>query len=164
MLPDQLYQLRVACRPGRAWAPRLARYGRFGQAWPPRTARSKSLERPKLSDKAARESPTGHFRRFGVDFGSVLCVFHSFLTCHGAGDSTRCAQGQTFVFACRRSTLEGSQAGQKTQNRENSIEHCLDDASRASRVPEAHRFPSRVRLSLDCRRLGALPDAPRRVL
>ena len=99
--------------PGRAWALWLARSGRFERAWPPRTARSKSLERPKLSDKAARASPTSHFRRFGIDFGSVFNVFQSFLTCHGAGDSTRCAQGRTFVFAGRRSTLEVSQARQK---------------------------------------------------
>ena len=44
---------------------------------------------------------------------SVFDVFRSFVTCHGAGDSTRCAQGRTFVFASRRSTLEGSQARQK---------------------------------------------------
>ena len=99
--------------PGRAWALWLARSGRFERAWPPRTARSKSLERPKLSDKAARAIPTSHFRRFGVNCGSAFDVFRCFLTCHGAGDSTRCAQGRTFVFAGRRSTLEGSQARQK---------------------------------------------------
>ena len=101
--------------PGRAWALWLARSGRFERAWPPRTARSKSLERPKLSDKAARASPTSHFRRFdlGSMLASVFDVFRSCLTCRGPGDSTRCAQGRTFVFAGRRSTLEGSQARQK---------------------------------------------------
>ena len=44
---------------------------------------------------------------------SVFDAFRSFLTCHSTGDSTRCAQGRTFVFAGRRSTLEGSQARQK---------------------------------------------------
>ena len=51
------------------------------------------------------------------DLGSILAsifnVLRCFLRCHRAGDWTRCAQCRTFVFAGRRSTLEGSQARQK---------------------------------------------------
>ena len=53
------------------------------------------------------------FDDLGSILASVFDVFSSFLTCHSTGDSNRRAQGRTFVFASRRSTLEGSQARQK---------------------------------------------------
>ena len=76
------------------------------------------LARSPSSAKSRATRPPGRARQAIVDdLGSILAsvfdVFRSFLTCHGTGDSTRCAQGRTFVFAGRRSTLEGSQARQK---------------------------------------------------
>ena len=140
-----------------------------GSLWPLRAslaASDRSLEVPRAPKVERQGRPGEPDKPFLTIWGRfwlhVYNVFRSFLTCHGTGDLTRCAQGRTFVFAGRRSTLEGSQARQKHAKSRNSIEHCLDDASRASRVPDAHRFPSRARLSLAFRRPGALPDAPRR--
>ena len=90
-----------------------------GSVWPRRASLAdsdRSLEvprAPKVERQGRPGEPNKHFRRFGVDFGSAFDVFRCFLTCHGAGDSTRCAQGRTFIFASRRSTLEGSQSQQQ---------------------------------------------------
>ena len=99
--------------PGRAWPLWLARSGRFGRAWSPRTACSS----PSSTQSRATRPPGRARQAIFDDLGSILAstfvLFRGFSRCHGAGDSTRCARARTFVFAGRRSTLEGSQARQK---------------------------------------------------
>ena len=102
-----LSSLSDACMPGRAWALWLARFGRFERAWPPRTARSKSLERPKLSDKAARASPTSHFRRFGVDFGFGFWCFSLFVDVPWRGRLDSLRTGPNLLFCWQAQYFRG---------------------------------------------------------
>ena len=102
----------------RAWAS-LA--GLPGSVWPRRASLAdsdRSLEVPRAPKVERQGRPGEPDKPFATIWGrcwlaSVFDAFRSFLTCHGAGDSTCCAQGRTFVFAGRRTTLEGSQARQK---------------------------------------------------
>ena len=94
-------------------------------------ARPSRFERPKSTEKGARDAPTRDFRRFRVDFGSN---FSSFSRLHRASDSTHSAKGRTSVFAGRRSTFKGSQTLQKnrksTKIDEKLLPRCFTNAPR----------------------------------
>ena len=97
----------------RAWPPWLVRCGRFGRAWRPRTACSSPWSAQSRAIRPPGQARQAIFDNFGSIVASMFNVFRGFLRCHRAGDWTDCAHGRTFVFASRRSTLEGSQARQK---------------------------------------------------
>ena len=122
-----LPKLRRSALPSRAWPLWLARSGRFGRARPPRTACSS----PSSAQSRATRPPGRARQAIFDDLGSILAlmfdVFRRFLRCHRAGDWTRCAQCRTFVFAGRRSTLEGS------QTRQNNAKSCKLERSSLGR-------------------------------
>ena len=97
----------------------------------PRVARPSPSERPKSTEKGARDAPRRDFRRFRVDFGTD---FSGFSRLHRASNSTRSAKGRTSVFAGRRSTFKGSQTLQKnrrsTKIDAKSLRQCFANAQR----------------------------------
>ena len=95
-----------------------------------RVARPSRFERPKSTEKVARDAPRRDFRRFRVDF---RVDFRGFSRLHRASDSTRSAKGRTSVFAGMRSTSEGSQTLRKnrksTQIDNKSLRQCFANES-----------------------------------
>ena len=166
MLPDRacpsLYSRAGLGEPGRPDWLNPAASGELGTlgllAWSPSSAQSRATR------------PPGRVRQAICDdlrwvLASIFDVFSWFFDMPWRERLDSLRTGPNLRFCWQAQYFRGfAGSANKTQNRETSIEHCLDDAPQASRVPEAHRFPFRARLSLDLRRLGALPDAPRRSL
>ena len=156
-------------------AGRPIRFDRPGRPESPRVARPSCFERPKSSEKGARDAPRRDFQRILVDF---RIDFGGFSRLHRASDSTRSAKGRTSIFADRCSTFKGSQTLQKKQKStkidEQSLRQCFANAQCGENsivpLPDATwcRFwsprcaPRRSRAPFLASRgiLGDPPDAP----